>query len=287
MGVQSLDEALLDRLGRIHSREMVFKSFDVLRRAGFDNINLDLMFAIPGQSLAVWHSTLGEAIAMGSEHLSSYEVIYEEDTPLYEALQAGEFSVDEALACAMYDALIERASASGFVQYEIANFARNQPPVDRPGPGPASLLPAAPWDPAPAGIPGRACQHNINYWRGGAYHGLGPSAAGFVGGLRTRNVSNTARYCELLEQGTRPLEWKESLLPLSRAGEIAAVGLRMNVGWGFEEFQSVTGFDLRETWRGDMDGLVARGWGQLTPERFRLSPAGLRFADAAAEAFLK
>ena len=72
MGVQSLDEELLDRLGRIHSREMVFKSFDVLRQAGFDNLNLDLMFAIPGQTMEIWRATLREALALGSEHLSSY-----------------------------------------------------------------------------------------------------------------------------------------------------------------------------------------------------------------------
>src|SRR5258706_14306232 len=82
MGVQSLDETLLDRLGRIHSREMVFKSFDVLRESGFDNLNLDLMFGIPGQTMAVWRETLRETIALGSEHLSCYEVIYEQDTPL-------------------------------------------------------------------------------------------------------------------------------------------------------------------------------------------------------------
>ena len=81
MGVQSLDAGLLDRLGRIHSREMVFKSFDRLRAAGLDNINLDLMFAIPGQTMDIWKSTMTETIAMGSEHLSCYEVIYEEDTP--------------------------------------------------------------------------------------------------------------------------------------------------------------------------------------------------------------
>src|SRR6266540_6576341 len=124
MGVQSLDEALLVRLGRVHSREMVFKSFAVLRQAGFDNVNLDLMFAIPGQSMEIWRETLTEALALGSEHLSCYEVIYEEDTPLYTQLQSGEFDVDEALACAMYDELLEFAADAGFQQYEIANFAR-------------------------------------------------------------------------------------------------------------------------------------------------------------------
>jgi len=113
MGVQSLDEALLNRLGRVHSREMVFKSFDILRRAGFDNLNLDLMFAIPGQTLEVWRATLTEALALGSEHLSSYEVIYEDDTPLFAQLKAGEFDVDEDLACAMYEELVDGATAAG------------------------------------------------------------------------------------------------------------------------------------------------------------------------------
>ncbi len=125
MGVQSLDENLLDRLGRIHSRQQVFKSFDILRSAGLENLNLDLMFAIPTQTMDIWRDTLNEAMAMQSEHLSSYEVIYEDDTPLFEQLQAGEFSVNEELACAMYDELILRAATGGFRQYEIANFAKS------------------------------------------------------------------------------------------------------------------------------------------------------------------
>src|SRR5258708_24218610 len=129
MGVQSLDEKLLDRLGRIHSREMVFKSFDTLRQAGFNNVNIDLMFAIPGQTMDIWRETLAEATAMGSEHLSSYEVIYEEDTSLYAQLQAGEFEEDEDLACAMYEELLQRVVNAGFEQYEVANFARARPTV--------------------------------------------------------------------------------------------------------------------------------------------------------------
>src|SRR6266536_5736567 len=110
LGVQSLNDQLLERLGRIHTRSMVFKSFDILRHAGFDNLNVDLMFALPGQTLPMWQGTLNEALALGSEHLSSYEIIYEEDTPLFEQLQAGGFSVDEELACTMYQELLERVS---------------------------------------------------------------------------------------------------------------------------------------------------------------------------------
>ena len=272
MGVQSLDEKLLDRLGRIHSREMVFKSFDILRRAGFENINLDLMFAIPTQTMEIWRATLNEAMAMQSEHLSSYEVIYEDDTPLYEQLKAGEFSVDEDLACEMYEELITRSGRAGFHQYEIANFAR-----DAKSSNPAIQQ----------SIPSHACKHNVNYWRGGSYYGLGPSATGYVRGLRTKNWSNTQLYCDQLEKDKRAIESSEELPPLRRAGEIAAFGLRMNAGWPFEAFKRTTDFDLRNEWSSEMNQLAERGWAKRDKDRFHLTHQGLRFADSAAEMFLR
>ena len=271
MGVQSLDETLLDRLGRIHSREQVFKSFETLRRAGFDNLNLDLMFAIPGQTLEIWRATLAEALALGSEHLSSYEVIYEDDTPLFAQLQAGEFAVNEDLACAMYEELVERATTAGFRQYEVANFARDDSELRTRN----SELPAF------------ACRHNVNYWRGGSFYGLGPSATSYVRGVRTKNWSNTQLYCEQLEKGIRAIESREELPPLKRAGETAAFGLRMVAGWPFEEFRRTTNFDLRREWNSEMNQLTKRGWGRISPGHFRLTPQGLRFADAAAEFFLR
>jgi oxygen-independent coproporphyrinogen-3 oxidase len=290
MGVQSLDEHLLDRLGRIHSREMVFKSFDVLRRAGFENLNLDLMFAIPGQTLEIWRATLDEALALGSEHLSSYEVIYEDDTPLVAQLQAGEFDVDEDLACAMYDELVDCATAAGFQQYEIANFARETKRRDgvmekwsnESAGGQHSNTPVLQHS-----LPSFACRHNINYWRGGSFYGLGPSATSYVRGVRTKNWSNTQLYCEQLEKGIRAIESREELPPLKRAGETAAFGLRMTAGWSFEEFQRTTNFDLRREWSAEMNQLTERGWGEISPDHFRLTPQGLRFADAVAELFLR
>src|SRR5262249_22803681 len=196
----SLDRTLLERLGRVHSREMVFKSFDILRQAGFENINLDLMFAIPGQTRNVWDQTIQEALALGSEHLSCYEVIYEEDTPLYAQLQAGQFDVDEALACDMCEALIDQVAQHGFVQYEIANFARDRKSN-------------------PSQVPDHACQHNLNYWRGGSFYGLGPIATTYVRGIRSKNWSNIKMYCELIAAGRSPTESREQLYPLARAGK--------------------------------------------------------------------
>jgi oxygen-independent coproporphyrinogen-3 oxidase len=232
------------------------------------------MFAIPGQSLEVWRDTLREAIALQSEHLSSYEVIYEDDTPLFAQLQAGEIDADEDLACAMYEALVDHATAAGFRQYEVANFARDsaqnangRPPADS--------------------VPDRACRHNVVYWRGGSFYGLGPSATSYVRGRRTKNWSNTQLYCEQFEKNQRAIESSEELPPDQRAGETAAFGLRMVIGWPFEQFQSVTGHDLRQGWTEEMQQLVTQGWGHITPHSFRLTRRGLRFADSAAQLFLR
>ena len=254
----------------------MFKSFDILRASGFDNVNLDLMFAIPTQTMDIWRATLNEAMAMQSEHLSSYEVIYEDDTPLFDRLQAGEFSVDENLACEMYEELVSHSAAAGFRQYEIANFGRDTRSTVS-SPDASSRTP----------VPTFACKHNVNYWRGGAFHGLGPSATGYVRGVRTKNWSNTQLYCEQLEKGKRAIESSEELSPLRRAGEIAAFGLRMNAGWPFADFQRTTGFDLRREWEAEIHLLAERGWAKCDADRFHLTHQGLRFADAAAEMFLR
>ena len=268
MGVQSLDEDLLDRLGRVHSRDMVFRSFRVLREAGFRNVNLDLMFAIPGQTVGIWERTLAEILEFGSEHLSCYEVIYEEDTPLYEQLKAGEFDVDEALASEMYEILVDRLDQNGFEQYEIANFARVA-------------------EQAANGIPAYACRHNVNYWVGGEYLALGPAAAGHLDGQRYQNWSNTDLYCEAVKAGRLPRDGGERLKPLAKASETAAFSLRMNRGIYFDEFEARTGYSLNQTWRSELDGLIQRGWGERMEQGFRLTREGFRFADAAGVELLK
>ena len=267
MGVQSMDPDLLERLGRVHSRAMVFKSYDILREAGFRHVNLDLMFAIPTQTMDVWEETLREVAAMDPDHLSCYEVIYEQDTPLYEQLKAKEFDVNEQLACDMFEELVRFAPENGFHQYEVANFAQHHAIGEFE-------------------IPDEACRHNVNYWRGGDYHGLGPSATGYVCGRRTTNVRNTAAYCGAIENDQRAFDEVEELTGLKRAGEIAAFGLRMNRGWPFDQFNQVTGFDLRAQWEKVMVDLVDLGLGILEPDRFRLTTKGLRFADSSGAEFL-
>jgi len=223
-------------------------------------------------------------MALQSEHLSTYEVIYEEDTALYQQMRAGEFAVDEDLACDMYEDFVEAATRAGFQQYEVANFAKPRR-ASSSAPEPEARLADSGARPVRAAT--YRCEHNVNYWRGGDFYGVGPSATGYVRGVRTRNCSNTQLYCERLESNTRAIESSEALPPDAKAGETAAFGLRMVDGWPFHEFQAVTGMDLRRDWREEMSELVSRGWGVLTPESFRLTPRGLRFADSAAELFLR
>jgi oxygen-independent coproporphyrinogen-3 oxidase len=301
LGIQSLNDDLLDRLGRVHSRATVFKTYDLLRRAGFRNLNLDLMFAIPGQSLDQWQDTLDEALAMDSEHLSSYEVTYEDDTPLFAQLKAGEINVDEDLACDMYEMLCDRSEEAGFRQYEVSNYAKIKGSVHSStrrnkanyvGIGSTEYSPirtgSSPHEESqPLSDPSMACRHNINYWRGGSFYGLGPSATSHVRGVRWTHWANTVQYCQELEAGRRPIQTSEELSPIRRAGEIAAFGLRMTAGWPFEEFKRVTGHDLRREWAAEMVQLVERGWATQSPETFKLTRQGLRFADAAAEMFLR
>ncbi len=247
------------------------RAFDILRDAGFDNINLDLIFALPDQTRADWQETLRQAAALQSEHLSCYEITYEEDTPLFRQLDAGAIrQADDDLACALYQDLQDVAAQHGFIQYEVANFAR----------GPLDATAGLP-------LPHRACRHNVNYWRGGEFYGLGPSASSFVDGRRWKNWPDTRAYCERLEQAQSPIQSFDDLSPLARAGEIAAFGLRMVIGWKFTEFQQITGFDLRQQWQDDLQHLAHQEWGVLDAEGFRLTAQGLRFADAAAERFLR
>ncbi len=268
LGVQSMDDGLLGKLGRVHSRETVFRSYAILREAGFDNINLDLMFALPGQTPEIWAATLAEVFEMGSEHLACYEVIYEEDTPLFRQLQAGKFAVDEDLTDEMYQLLLDLSAANGFEQYEIANFARSA--------GTAS-----------DGLPHYACRHNVNYWTGGEYLGLGPAAAGHVRGRRYQNWPNVDLYCEAVEAGKLPREPGERLEPLAKASETAAFWLRMNCGIDFQSFRRRTGFDFEKGWAEEQQVLIAREWGEHRENGFRLTREGLRFADAAGAELLR
>ena len=156
LGVQSWDPALLAVLGRVHTAAQAERSYEILREAVFDNVNLDLMFAIPTQTLAQWEATLEKTLALQPEHLSAYCLTYEEDTSFFRRFQAGEYAQDKEWDADLFEMTLDRLAAAGYEPYEISNHAR----------------------------PGRECLHNLAYWQGADYLGLGPSAFSTCGANR-------------------------------------------------------------------------------------------------------
>ena len=186
MGVQALDDELLKTIGRVHSVKAAIESYEKLRKAGFENINLDLMFGLPGQTMEHWRNTLERAIELQPEHVSTYCLILEEDTQFWSSAPAsGSIKPDEELELAMYETAIETLAAAGYRQYEISNFAK----------------------------PGRECAHNIAYWEGKDYIGLGPSACSTVGDRRWQNVPDIKRYIEGVRRQEQQSATKNHLRP--------------------------------------------------------------------------
>ena len=202
MGVQSWDPDLLKVLGRVHDAEQVRNSFAILRKSGFDNLNLDLIYGVPGQTLAQWEDSLHKTTELQPDHISAYCLTYEEDTEYFERLQRGEFRENTEQDAAFFERGSELLSAAGYEQYEISNYAR----------------------------PGRECRHNLAYWEGADYLGLGPSAWSTIGERRWQNVPDTAAYVRAMQAGVRPIRDEEILPEKTREAEKIAFGLRMNAG---------------------------------------------------------
>jgi oxygen-independent coproporphyrinogen-3 oxidase len=202
MGVQSWDPGLLKTLGRVHSADQARHSYAILRQAGFRNINLDLIFGVPGQTAMQWRDSLQQTIALAPEHISAYCLTYEEDTEYFLRLNRGEYRPDETLDADLFEMTMDLLGAAGFEQYEISNHART----------------------------GRECRHNLAYWLGSDYLGLGPSAFSTVDGSRWKNVSDTSAYIRRIETDADPADFREHLDPRTRRAEEIAFSLRTNRG---------------------------------------------------------
>jgi oxygen-independent coproporphyrinogen-3 oxidase len=218
IGVQSFNFQCLETLGRIHSAEQTEEAFCLARAAGFENISVDLMFGVPGQTMAMLDSDLDRALALGLEHIAIYNLMYEEGTPMAARLDR----LDEELEREMYDRIRARLKAAGFVHYEISNFAK----------------------------PGFECRHNQLYWNGGEYFGCGPAAHSHWKGIRWANVSNLDDYCA---NGPRR-EFEEMLDPEAKERETLVMGLRQLAG---VEVSSKVWKNLAESFQGlEKEGLL-------------------------------
>jgi oxygen-independent coproporphyrinogen-3 oxidase len=249
LGVQSWDDNLLATLGRTHSAGDAERTFGILREAGFENLNIDLMFAVPGQSDAQWLATLEKTIALGPEHISTYCLTYEEDTEYFRRLGAGEFVQDEESDAVRFEQTIATLTAGGFAHYEISNYAR----------------------------PGRESRHNLAYWTGADYLGFGPSAFSTLGLDRWENVRDTAAYIQRVSSGESAAGFRETLAPITRAGEIAAFGLRTAAGLASESLTH---------WRTELNPHFEHGLVIEEKGRVRLTSRGKLLADSVAEVFV-
>jgi len=249
IGVQSWDDAILGTLGRTHTAAQAAGTLAVLRRAGFDNINLDLMFAIPGQTRGQWRDTLRRTIDLAPAHISAYCLTYEEDTAYFQRLQAGEFHRDDERDAAMFEDAMDLLEPAGYAQYEISNYAR----------------------------PGRESLHNFGYWNGDDYLGFGPSAFSTIGARRWQNIPDSAAYIVRLAAGASAISFEETISEKTRAGETLAFGLRTSGGIPVQ---------AAAPWDAELVEMRALGLLESAGGRLRLTRRGKLMADSVAEAFV-
>lgn len=250
LGAQSFRNDDLLRLGRVHVADEIEHAVTTARDAGFDNLNLDLMFALPGQSVAAWKDNLNRAIDLYPEHLSLYCLTLEPHTAFYRQHLRGTLVLpEEEDQVAMYEVALRVTRDAGYQQYEISNFA----------------------------LPGRACAHNLCYWQGEEYAGYGPGAVGFVEGRRYTNLKHPKRYSDALEAGCSLTFEEETIDATTHRTERIMLGLRLNDG------VDTTELGLPEQ---AIQTLKDRGWLESCGNRVRLTESGRHFCSEATLALI-
>jgi oxygen-independent coproporphyrinogen III oxidase len=252
LGVQSFQPALLDALGRAHTVEQVRRAYDRVRQVGFASVNLDLIFAVPGQTESQWDADIDEAVRLAPDHLSTYCLTFEEDTALWVKLSQGKVRLDPEKEAALYERTWRRLGEAGYAQYEVSNFAR----------------------------PGHACRHNLSTWRMGEWVGLGPSAASQHAGWRGANVADLEAWGRGVAEGRRATQDRLAVTPGILCEDALVFGLRMNAG--------VDAGALRRhypaaPWEGVdtlLQRLVGEGLAERDGDTVRLTDRGRLLADA-------
>ena len=261
IGFQSLDPRILELFGRVHSVRDSLAAFEAGRAAGFERISVDLIYGSPGQKLSVWMEEIDRIASLRPDHVSAYQLTYEDGTPMTARMELGSIqrlSEDEELA--FFEATQERLALHGYEAYEISNFSLSD----------------------------QQCLHNINYWRNGPYVGIGPSAVSKIGSTRFGNTRHLGNWRSSIQGGHFPAAWEETLPPMAQLGETWWLGLRTRAGVSAEEARQIAHHDQA----GDPAELVARslaasGFLELRDERFRLTARGWPVADAVARRFLQ
>ncbi|MBC8115536.1 MAG: radical SAM family heme chaperone HemW [Candidatus Saccharimonas sp.] len=258
LGVQSFSPEALTLLERDHSPHDIEDVMARLRRR-FENVSLDLIFGVPGQSLDDWRATLRRAISLGPAHVSTYGLTWEQGTAFWSRRARGELrTIDEELERDQYAMAMDELTTAGFEHYEISNFAR----------------------------PGFRCRHNEVYWAGDEYWAFGPGAARYLNGRRETNLRSVLGWLAKLERGESPVAEAEELEPAHRARELLFLGLRRTEGIRREDFQRRTGFTLEAIAAPAILANVERGWLVDEGDGIRLTNSGRFVADRVVADFL-
>ena len=211
IGAQSFNNQELAAIGRIHSAEQIGKSFRILRRFAFKNINLDLMLGLPQQTERQWLLNLGTIESLSPEHLSVYMLDFEGSEPLSQSIEEGTISVpEEDLIADWYLASLDYLLKAGYEQYEISNFA----------------------------MPGFQCRHNLKYWMGIPVWGFGPGGHSYDGEFRYANYKDVNPYFKSLEEGNPPVEWRRHVSDSQKLQEALFLGLRLRKGIDWDRLES-------------------------------------------------
>jgi len=252
-GVQSFNPKYLEGLGRAYEAGTAAAAVEMARAAGIGRVSMDLIFAVPGQTIAELHEDLRQALAHDTEHLSFYALTYEDDTPLTRQLQAGEVQpCPEELEREMFALVGQVCAGAGLPRYEVSNFAR----------------------------PGAQCLHNLVYWQGGDWHGFGAGAHGMVQGEITANAADFRCYTQALIEGRLAISRREQLPPLGRAETLLLMGLRLTEGVELARFKQFAGASF-DTLCGEAAARLRElGLLELSPTHVRATPQGLLVLDS-------
>lgn len=246
LGVQAWDAATLATLGRDHSAEEAKETFAILKGAGFPSLNIDVMFSVPGQPMTAWSETLATTLALKPDHISAYNLNYEEDTDFFDKLKRGLYCEEPERDAEYFYHALDTLEASGFRHYEISNYA----------------------------TPGHESQHNAAYWFGKDYLGLGPSAVSTQGLTRWKNMPDTQRYINAVQAGVRPQQEAEQLTADQHRLERIALELRTAKGVALERLEGVPDRTLAM--------LQEEGFATIQDDRLSLTRKGKAMADSIA-----
>lgn len=253
IGLQAVQEQHLNFIGRIHTYEEFEKNYKDALSVGFKNINIDLMYSLPNQTLCDWKETLQKVSDLNPTHISAYSLILEEGTELYNMYENNKFElIDENMDIEMYEYTINYLKSKGYNQYEISNYSKD----------------------------GYNCEHNILYWECEHYIGLGAGASGYINKNRYNNLESLDDYHLSLTKREKPIQENEILSEKDMIEEKIFMGLRMNKGIEFEDFKKNFGIDFREKYNKQIEMLLDRKLINQSFEGIQLTQKGREISNS-------